>query len=227
MKNALWLLIISAHLGFAGMAQAIMIYDNGAAPNIAVFSDPNTPQFIADNFSLSPGSNQITEIRWTGVYASADPTGPDNFIIQLFADEAGAPSLSPFISLFVGAPGRADTGRVLFSDSVFSYSASIAPIVLPPNTTYWLSIVNDTSGQLNTDWAWAGQSFDFGGGSIGSRSGADFPWFVSSSFAQDFTLSNAQAIPEPLSIVLLVLGLPGLLRYLGAPLRHPELRSKA
>ena len=216
MKNALRLLLISVHLGFAGMAQAMMIYDNGAALNTAVFSDPNTPQFIADNFSLSPGSNQITGIRWRGVYASADPVVPDNFIVQFFADEAGVPSLSPFISLFIGALSRTDTGKVLFSDSVFSYSATIAPIALTPNTTYWLSIVNDTSSQLNADWAWAGQLFDFGGGSIGSRTGADFPWSVSSSFAQDFTLSNAQAIPELPSIVLLCLGFLSLLRYLNA-----------
>ncbi|HZA52784.1 MAG TPA: hypothetical protein VE616_00930, partial [Candidatus Udaeobacter sp.] len=106
MKNVLRSLIALGLL-WGVAAHAGVIYENSANVNIAVFSDPNTPQFIADDFSLRPGLNSITGLRWTGVYASDTPTAPDNFRIQLFGDVAGA---TPIISWFIGDPGRTDTG---------------------------------------------------------------------------------------------------------------------
>jgi PEP-CTERM motif len=205
--------LIALGLLWGVAAHAVVIYDNSATVNIAVFSDPNTPQFIADDFSLSPGSNTITGIRWTGVYVSATPTVPDNFRIQLFANVAGAPNLTPIISLSIGDPGRTDTGLDVFSDDLFAYSVTVPPIILAPDTTFWLSIVNDTSADLISDWAWGSQLFDFGPGAIAARTSEADPWFLSSDFAQDFTISGPVSIPEPGSIVLLGMGLLGLLGY--------------
>jgi hypothetical protein len=84
---------------------------------------------------------------------------------------------------------------------------------LPPIPLFWLSIVNDTSADLISNWAWASQVFDFGDGGIARRTGETDPWFLSSAFAQDFTITGPVRIPEPEAIVLLALGLLGLLRY--------------
>jgi PEP-CTERM motif len=212
MKNVLRSLIALGLL-WGVAAHAVVIYDNSATVNIAVFSDPNTPQFIADDFSLSPGSNTITGIRWTGVYVSAPPTVPDNFRIQLFANVAGAPNLTPIISLSIGDPGRTDTGVDIFSNDLFVYSVTVPLIILAPDITFWLSIVNDTSADLISNWAWGSQLFDFGSGESAARTSEDSPWFTSPALAQDFTISGPVNIPEPGSIVLLGMGLLGLLGY--------------
>jgi hypothetical protein len=212
MKNVLRSLVALGLL-WGVAAHAVVIYDNSATVNNAVFSDPNTPQFIADDFSLSPGANIITGIRWTGVYASAAPIVPDNFRIQLFANVAGGADLTPIISLSIGDPGRTDTGLDIFSDDLFAYSVTVPPIILAPNTTFWLSIVNDTSADLVSNWAWGSQLFDFGLEIIAGRTDEADPWFLSSAFAQDFTLSGPVSIPEPAAIVLLGVGFLTLLRY--------------
>jgi PEP-CTERM motif len=212
MKNVLRSLI-GLSLVWSVAAHALVIYENNANVNITVFSDPNRPQFIADDFTLRPGLNRITGVRWTGVYASNSPTGPDNFRIELFADVARAPALTPITSLFIGDPGRTDTGVDIFSNDLFVYSVTVPPIILAPDTTFWLSIVNDTSADLISDWAWGSQLFDFGPGTIAARTSEADPWFLSSAFAQDFTISGPVSIPEPGTIVLLGMGLFGLLRY--------------
>ena len=219
MKNMLRLLIA---LGFVWgvTAHATVIYENGATVNNAVFSDPNTPQFIADDFRLSHGLNSITEIRWTGVYAPNASTVEknfstveDNFWFQLFADVSGAPALTPMVSLFVGDPGRTDINIDIFSNDLFEYSVTIAPIIVTPDTTFWLSIINDTSNNAVSNWAWASQSFDFGGGNLAQRTSEGSSWFLSSSFVQDLTISGPVGIPEPAPMVLLALGFVGLIGY--------------
>jgi len=215
MKSVLGQLIICMCIGSASFAHAVLIYDNGANVNNGVFSDPDIPQLIADNFSLSPGLNQITEIRWTGLY-SPDLIDPDNFLIQFFADEGGLPSQTPLVSLFIGDLGRTDTGLLFFGDSLFGYSAQISPITLAPNTTFWLSIVNDTSAEPITEWAWGTQLIPpdapfFGG--IAGRSFMNSPWDFSRFFIQDFELLGPSAIPEPSSGAMLLLGFLGLLHW--------------
>jgi hypothetical protein len=209
--------LIALGLMWGVAAHAVVIYDNSAAVNSTVFSDPSIsqfaePQFIADDFSLSPGANSITGIRWTGVYAPATSVVPDNFRIQLFANVAGAPDLTPIISLFIGDPGRTDTGLDIFANDLFAYSVTVPPIILAPNTTFWLSIVNDTSADLVSNWGWATQTFDFGPEVIAQRFDEADPWELPA-FAQDFTLSGPVSIAEPAAIVLLGMGFLSLLRY--------------
>ena len=205
MKNVLRLLIAIGSMICGGAAYAGVIYKSAVTVNTAVFSDPNAGQLIAEDFTLKPGSNSITGVRWTGVYASQGPTAPDNFTIELFADIVGAPAMTPFISLFIGDPGRTDTGIDVFSDDLFAYAVTMAPIILPSNTTYWISIVNDTAGDLFGSWAWGSQLFDFGGG-IAIRASDYLPWSPNSAFAQDLMISGPTAIPEPATLVFLAIG---------------------
>ncbi|MGH7847392.1 MAG: hypothetical protein ACREQW_19775 [Candidatus Binatia bacterium] len=192
-------------------AHALVIYDNAATVNNGVFSDPSTPQFIADDFSLKAGLNVITGIHWTGVYAGNAPIEPDNFSIQIFADGGETPASTPIISLSIGDPGRTNTGINIFSDDLFEYSMNISPITVNPNTTFWLSIVNETSTGMTNDWAWGSQLLDLSGGVIAARSNETEPWFLASDFVQDFALSGPATIPEPATIMLFAVGALGLL----------------
>jgi hypothetical protein len=206
MKNVLRSLI-ALGLAWGAAAHAVVIYDNSATVNILPFSDPSSNQFIADDFSLSPGSNSITGIRWTGTYTSDPLTVPDNFRIQLFANVAGAPDLTPIISLSISDPGRTDTGLDIFVYDLFAYSVTVPPIIVAPDTTFWLSIVNDTSAVIS-NWAWGGQNV--GTGAV--RTSEAEPWSLAA-LEQDFTLFGPISIPEPGAIVLLGMGFFGLLRY--------------
>ena len=192
----------------SSFTHAAIIYENASGVNNAVFSDPHIGQFIADDFSLSPGRNTITNINWTGIYTEDVPPAPDEFKIQLFADVGGVPAVTPLLSLIISKLSRIDTGIDIFFDDLFAYSATVSPITLPPDTTFWLSIVNAEPAALFSDWAWGSQLLgDLASDDIAGRYREDVPWFISSHFIQDFTISGPVSVAEPAAIVLLAIGL--------------------
>ena len=163
-------------------------------------------------FSLAPGANVITGVNWTGLYFPSNThTQSDNFTIQFFADVAGSPAVTPFLSLLIGNPGRTDTGIDLTGSDLFAYSVDVAPIVLAPSTVFWLSIFNNTSADSDDNWYWAMQ--DALGNSHDRGNPAD-PWLPQVppvGNRQDFQLTGPTAIPEPSSFALLAVGVIGLL----------------
>ena len=93
-------------LAWVTPATAQVIYDNGTTPSNSFVSDTDFPGFVADDFSLAQGANVITGVQWTGLYAFTNtPTQPDNFTIQFFADVAGSPMVTPFLSCPPGVRG--------------------------------------------------------------------------------------------------------------------------
>ena len=204
--------LIAVLLAWAIPATADVIFDNGTAPSNSFVSDTDFPRFVADDFSLAPGANVITGVNWTGLYFPANtPTQPDDFTIQFFADVAGSPAVTPFLSLLIGNPGRADTGIDVTGSDLFAYSASVAPIVLAPGTVFWLSIFNSTSADSDDNWFWAMQ--DALGNSVERGNPAD-PWIPQVppvGNRQDFQLTGPTAIPEPSGLGLLAIGVIGLL----------------
>jgi hypothetical protein len=204
--------LIAVLLAWAIPATADVIFDNGTAPSNSFVSDTDFPRFVADDFSLAPGANVITGVNWTGLYFPANtPTQPDDFTIQFFADVAGSPAVTPFLSLLIGNPGRADTGIDITGSDLFAYSASVAPIVLAPGTVFWLSIFNSTSADSDDNWFWAMQ--DALGNSVERGNPAD-PWIPQVppvGNRQDFQLTGPTAIPEPSGLGLLAIGVIGLL----------------
>jgi hypothetical protein len=84
---------------------------------------------------------------------------------------------------------------------VFAYSADLpAGVPLAANTTFYLSVVNDTGAQ-NSFWAWAGSGpgsdfFRFADGE--GWEGPDPP--VDHAF--ELTIAQEEVIPEPTSLIL-------------------------
>jgi hypothetical protein len=82
--------------------------------------------------------------------------------------------------------------------------------VLTPGTQFWLSIVNDTTGDADDNWFWIG---DTDAGSIfAQRISETANWAAGSANRRlDFQLTNdALAVPEPHDLLLLVFGLAAL-----------------
>ena len=187
-------------------ANAGVVYDNGvAAVNDAFYSDRGIPLVSADDFALAAGANTINGIRWSGIYAFANtPPATDAFRIEIFADNGGTPADGPpLIAIDVGGGNRADSGVDLVGYDVYSYHAAIAPLTLAANTTFWLSISNDTSADGDDDWFW-------GAGATPGNSFAgpdeETTW-IPIGFNHDFLLTG---VPEPATVVLAGLGLAGL-----------------
>jgi hypothetical protein len=197
-----------------------IIYNNNAVVNSGIFSDVASSQFVGDKFILAPSANVITGIQWTGTYGlPLFLPQVDNFSIQIFADVGNVPALTPFISLAIGDPGHNFIGKLPGDNdprfNLFAYSVNVAPIVLAPNTTFWLSIFDDTSADAQGNWAWAAQ---FMAGNSVSRPSQAGPWFLAG-FRQDFELTGPAAVPgpatvpEPSTLALFVLGILTLLGY--------------
>lgn len=199
-------LVLITCLLWGTVASAAVIFDNGISATNGFVSDPDfdpSGGFSADDFSLSAGANVITDVHWTGLYAFADtPQAVDNFVIEFYADVAGAPAVAPFATRAVGNPGRLDTGTDTSAGfDLFAYSADIAPLAVAPGTTFWISIVNDTTVDTDDNWFWGMQ--DAVGNSF-VRFDSTSAWTQFNN-AHEFSLTGP-AVPEPSSLVLLALG---------------------
>lgn len=192
-------------------AAAPVIYDNGGADGSrGWWSDfDGVQQQMADNFVLGAGSNTITGINWSGSYYSSNtPTIADNFVIRIFSNSGGVPDVSPIYSFNVGnAVNRVDSGidDATWNIDIYNYSAAITSTTLVAGTTYWLSVVNDTSGHTD-DWLWENSQPV---GSSAFRVGDGNSWSAhSTELAFQIT-----AVPEPETYAMLLAGL-GLLGFM-------------
>jgi len=141
-----------------GQAVAGVIYDNGPANRQnAVQSDVRRGEQLADDFKLLFPELTIGTIAWTGMYfdptAGAWPTPPlsaDDFTIDIFEDDGtGVPEDLPLQTVVpLGALSRVADGTLdpnIAPVPLYSYSVDIEPIKLLNDTTYWLSITNNTN----------------------------------------------------------------------------------
>lgn len=209
--------LLAASLVFPHASTAdIIVYDNnagGASGIDNIFnsdSDPDSAGIAADDVLLST-TTMITGVQWTGLYALANtPPIFDDFTISFFGDDAGQPSGgAPLATFAVGdAVNRTDSGFDLILDpgppilsaDIYQYSAVIDFTMLA-NTSYWISIVNDTTSDTDDNYFWGLRS-DGGNAHFSVDGGSN--WFDLTDSRTDFRLT---AVPEPSSLLLTGIGI--------------------
>lgn len=214
MANLLISLMLAWGTGTA--ATAAVIFNNGPLGLNGFISDtdfPPTGEVSADDFTLAPGANAITDIHWNGFYAfNNTPLATDNFTIQLFANVGGAPATTPLLTVAIGNSAvRTDTGVNTSSGNfdIFAYSVDVAPITLAPNTAFWISIFNNTAADSNDNWFWSMQ--DAVGNSYFRTDLVAGAWTQINN-RHSFELTGT-VVPAPPSLLLLAIGVAGLLGW--------------
>jgi hypothetical protein len=201
MRTVARMLVAFAMLAWGATANAApVIFDNGITAANSFVSDIDFPMFVADDFTLNPGANIVTDVHWTGLYFDTNTPLTDTFTIQFFTDVGGSPALAPFLSLAV-SPTRTDTGTDLTGSDLFAYDVNIAPVAFTPNTTFWISIFNDTTNDTDDNWFWgmvdqAGNSFN--------RESDSAPWEAQNN-GQEFQLTGI--VPQSSALALYALGI--------------------
>ncbi|MEM7454741.1 MAG: hypothetical protein AAF456_10365 [Planctomycetota bacterium] len=180
----------------SSFADPVVIYDNNAGGptglNNGYQSDPHSGQIQADEFELQVESI-IGRIEWTGLYAGNDSPQDDSFTIHIFEDAGGSPLGGTPVASF--SPGnnvnRTDSGTNFAGLDVYEYSVDLM-FVADPDTSYWLSIINDTTNDPNDNWYW-GTNTSFGNNHRSFNNGATWQQIGART---DFRLLS---IPEPAS----------------------------
>jgi hypothetical protein len=197
--------ILTLGLGFSilslpAITSAAVIFSQGFDPTNFEANGPSdfgSSTQKADDFSILQDST-LGSVSWQGIYLNG--TIADNFTLRIFTDTVvSTPTQTPFWSENVGNLITRTSETATFGE-LFTYEANLsAGVSLTAGTTYWLSIVNDTTN----NWSWAASST---GGLAANRSLDSDTWAAGNGTFQ-FQLS---AVPVPGAIWFLGSGLLGL-----------------
>lgn len=138
-----------------------ILFDGSIAPgdvNDLGANDPDAGgQRLAEDFSF-PDPVIVTSITFLGGYFPTSTPQTDSFTLTIYNDNMGLPDpLSIVTQIALANLDRTDTGTDVFGIDLYTYTASFAGVSLLGDTKYWLTIVNNTTGDTDDDWAWAGK----------------------------------------------------------------------
>ncbi|MHC4414461.1 MAG: hypothetical protein ACYS0G_04175 [Planctomycetota bacterium] len=139
---------------------------HGANLLVAATSDanPEAAQAVADNL-VAEATTEITEVCWWGIYVDfgppatdCGPGGGDDFTITYFNNSPGSPDFPGTVRAgpLAVSPQKATTGLLI--DSAigpiveFQFTATHDPVPVTEGETYWIQILNNTTGTCV--WLW-------------------------------------------------------------------------
>ena len=136
------------------------IFNQGAYGTTAGYSESEYSDFfgdeqqLGDDFTLSEGNSTVTRVTWYGAYRDNVPV-TDDFTLTVFRDNGtGMPETGGYWDCRVAetATRTATSGVVgpgTWDITIYEYTAEVVGWDLEHDTTYFLSIVNDTG-----KWMW-------------------------------------------------------------------------
>ena len=190
----------------ATQAFAQTVFDNGNPDLVfSYFSDPGTPQFMADDFTFA-ATTTFDTVQWYGTYGGSDnaPSVPDHFTISFFNIAFGTPNSLPRTgeTFSVGAPARVDTGTFEGGFNVYRYQATLSSPITMVAGAYGIQIANNTVADTDDNWAWATANQ---AGSLFFRT-SQAGGFTALSGNLAFQLSNSAPVVVPEAGTLALLG---------------------
>jgi len=185
--------VVFALIVFPVFANAAVIYEQSTLDTTDQGGYQYFNQQLADDF-VPTISEALRTITWRGSYYDTDnPSSTESFTIQLFTDNAGLPSATPFFEE-VGLASKVSVGT-LVGKTLYEYSMSVQGPVLNTGTKYWINIYTN---DFPTNYAWAVSTDGTPDGAV--RYGA-VPWddFDNNRSNHVFALSGPAA-PPPASV---------------------------
>lgn len=170
-------------------------------------------QQMADDFTVgSPAT--IRSVTWWGTYSNriqeASPQQSWDFEIIVYGDNAGLPDTSNVIgSSQVRFNSLTDTGENFANNpsgnDIYVFNANVTPIDVSAGTTYWFSVLADTSNDSINNFSWRFAE----GGNAAKRTGDNgvftdpFLEDARTTSAMLFILDSVE-VPEPSAIATLL-----------------------
>ena len=153
-----------------------------------------------DNFTLDSATS-IGKVKWYGEFFSGEPAPISNFLIQFWSDNSG-PNAELFSETIVGNAHETFVEKI-GNFNLYQYGMDLSlPFQALAGTTYWLSI--QATLDYLPQWGWYQGK---GGNGVAYQ---DYLFGNTGPIPTDLAFSLA-SVPEPITILLLSLGLIGLM----------------
>jgi hypothetical protein len=151
-----------------------LVFDQGTPGEMAYLSEADRSVFfdveaqMGDDFSLPEGDSNVTHVTWWGVYSNNEAV-TDDFTLTIYRDNGmGMPDTGGYWEHRAAetATRTETTGFVepgLRNLRIYRYRCEVEGWNFDPDTTYYLSVVNETASGT---WMWCVNGSDSEGNNI-------------------------------------------------------------